>query len=99
MKYQKARLLEHIANPSFLWGKEMWVKIGRPEQRFTVSRFSGTTGFDLILVTAYTDDNDAAEIVTRADCVELLPEFQDDMPTLPFSQWMKENGVDQEKFS
>lgn len=91
MKYQKARFLEHEANPASFWGKEIWVEANPPEARATITYLTNIPGEDITFVSAILGTH-GRPMGTRQDCVELLPEFQDDVPPIPFEQWLRENG-------
>ena len=92
MKYQKARLLPHPDNPVFMHGKEIWVQAGPPKLETAITYITEEIGEDILFTTSCMGDNGLL-MGTRYDCVELLPEFQDDVPITSFAQWCKENGM------
>ena len=98
MKYQKARLLPHPDNPVFMHGKEIWVQAGPPELHTATIYWTGEIVENITYDTSYRTENGGL-VCIRGDCVELLPEFQDDMPITSFAQWCKENGIQKETYT
>lgn len=96
MTYQKARFIENGNGHPLLWEKEVWVHAERPHIEVGQDFFSKHISCALSFVTPVTDMN-GLEMVLEADCVELLPEFQEDVPVIPFAEWCRENGIEEEQ--
>ena len=89
MMWQKARILKNSNYPDVV-GRTIWVKVGRP---ITTAAVNFATG-------EITESQPYAEIAIKplrgpwaglpADHLELLPEFADDVPLIPWEQFLEE---------
>ena len=81
MKYQKARFIEKGLGDYHFWGKELWVKAAPPTMETAQDVLSHEIGRSSSFLTAVMGTTPFVMLV-EADCIELLPEFQDDVRVL-----------------
>jgi hypothetical protein len=83
-KWQKARIMNSDYYPHAI-GQTVWV-YDRPEviDCFHVATKEDFTGS--VLLCSFLDEQ-GDRMVIPPECVELLPEFADDIPLVPFAVW------------
>ena len=96
MTYQKARFFAGSAILPALWGKEVWIESTEPVIDAAQDIRSGQLSCSPVF-TAATVGVNGLKMAVDADCIELLPEFQEDVPIITFADWCRENGIEEEQ--